>query len=230
MSCTVRSALLSLLVLLLVPARALAHEGNPNYRSVINTVTPPVKGLTLNVLNLDDRLQLVNNTGQTVVVKDYNGKPYVRVLADGSVEQNQNSVATYINDDRSGGGAIPKGVDQNGPPIWKLIDRSGRFEWHDHRIHYMGTGRPAAIKNPKIKTKAFDWKVPISVGARSAVIQGSLYWVPQSSSGISAGTILAFVVVLLAAAAAVVVTRRRRGAAPGDDDAVTDGAPVKEAW
>ena len=228
MSRTVRLAALALLALAVAPTSALAHEGNPNYRSVVNEVSPPAKGLKLNVLNLDDRLQLINNTGQTVVVKDYDGDPYVRVMGDGTVQQNQNSVATYINDDRDGKGTIPPGVKQGAAPVWKLIDRSGRFEWHDHRIHYMGTGRPATIKDPKVKAKAFDWKVPITVGSQAATIRGSLFWVPKSSGGVPGGAVVGFLAILLIAAAVVITTRRRRaGQDPGEPVAT---GPVREAW
>jgi hypothetical protein len=39
----------------------LAHEGNPNYRSEVDAISPAVQGLDAEVLNFDDRIELRNN-------------------------------------------------------------------------------------------------------------------------------------------------------------------------
>src|SRR3954469_5991867 len=92
------AALTALLALALAPS-ALAHQGNPNYRSVIDRVSPKVPGLRLQVLNLADRLELQNTPGSAVVLQGYQGEPYARLLADGTVEVNRNSPAFYLNGD-----------------------------------------------------------------------------------------------------------------------------------
>ncbi|MEA2275536.1 MAG: hypothetical protein QOC78_496, partial [Solirubrobacteraceae bacterium] len=53
------------LVALAAAPTAGAHQGNPNFRSIIDGVTPSVAGVTLQVLNFDDRLELQNTSGQT---------------------------------------------------------------------------------------------------------------------------------------------------------------------
>ena len=67
-------------------------------------------------------------------------KPYAQLLADGTVEVNTNSEAYYLNEDRLGETAVPK--DLPAEPEWKQVSKSGRFEWHDHRAHWMGKGDP----------------------------------------------------------------------------------------
>ncbi len=57
---------LSALFALAAAPTALAHQGNPNYRSVIDQVSPKFPGVRLQVLNLDDRLELQNTSGKTV--------------------------------------------------------------------------------------------------------------------------------------------------------------------
>ena len=130
----------ALFALALAPA-ALAHQGDANYRSVIDRVTPKVAGLRLQVLNLDDRLELQNSTGKTVTVQGYQGEPYARLLGDGTVEVNRNSPAFYLNNDRTSTGKVPANAKPGATPSWEVVDRAGRFQWHDHRIHWMSSIR-----------------------------------------------------------------------------------------
>ena len=64
---------------------ALAHGGNPNMRSEVTAVTPATDGVTVTVLNYDDRLELHNTSGKPVVIEGYRKEPYARVLGDGTV-------------------------------------------------------------------------------------------------------------------------------------------------
>jgi len=205
-----------------LPGAAIAHEGNPNFRSDIIAVTPRADDVTLDVLNGDDRLELVNGGDETVVIYGYNEEPYARILADGTVQVNRDSPATYLNADRYQEGVkVPPGVTGEHAPRWKLVDRTGRFEWHDHRIHYMAKGTPPQVKDTGVQSKVFDWTVPLRVGAAPGAIRGVLLWVPDDSGGPPLAAIAGFVVLLLGGIALVVVTRRRRRG---------DAADAHEAW
>ena len=194
---------------LAAPAVALAHEGSPNFLSVIRAA-PEVAGLRVEVLNRDDRLALVNRTGRDVVVEGYAGEPYARVEADGTVAVNRNSEAAYTNEQRYGR-SVPDDVEPQGPPRWERVDRSGRFEWHDHRIHWMSLGEPPQVRDPDVRTKVFDWTVPLRVGGRAAQITGTLEWTPvDRGGGVPVQAVAALGALVLAGAAAVVVVRRRR--------------------
>ncbi len=142
----IRSRVLAgaLLATLIAPGPALAHQGNPHYLSQVDEITPATPGVTVEVLNRDDRLLLHNTSGEDVVIEGYDEEPYARVRADGTVEVNTDSEAYYVNDDRFGNVDVPAGVDGKGPPRWKEIDKTGRFEWHDHRAHWMGHEHAAA--------------------------------------------------------------------------------------
>src|SRR5690242_17300733 len=111
-----RALALGLAVALLAASPAAAHQGNPNFRSVVDAVTPAVKGLTLRVLNYDDRFELTNHSGRMVTVKGYDGEPYARVRADGTVEVNKRSPAYYLNDDRYADVKVPASADPKAPP------------------------------------------------------------------------------------------------------------------
>jgi hypothetical protein len=218
------------LLALLCAAPALAHQGNPNYRSVINGVTPAQPGLKLQVLNFDDRLQLDNHTGKTVVVRGYQNEPYLRLLGDGTVEVNHNSPAFYLNNDRTSTGTVPANAKPGATPDWQVVDRAGTYQWHDHRIHWMSSIPPKQVTDKSKRTKVFDWKVPMQVGSRRASVTGTLFWQPKPGGGIPTGALIGLVVLAVAGLGAVFVVRRRRGEL-GDDEAVAGRRePRAEAW
>ena len=220
---------LSALFALAVAPTALAHQGNPNYRSVIDQVSPKFPGVRLQVLNLDDRLELQNTSGKTVVVKGYQGEPYARLLGDGTVEVNHNSPAFYLNNDRTSTGTVPANAKPGATPDWQIVDRAGSFQWHDHRIHWMSTITPKQVTDKSKRTKVFDWKVPLTVGGTDGAVNGTLFWA-GTGGGAPVGAYAGLALIALLGLGAVLVVRRRRGsAAPvGTTEAV--GATEAEAW
>jgi hypothetical protein len=214
---------------------------NYNYRSTIADIVPRVPGLKLEVLQFADRLLVDNRTGKTVTIYGYENEPYARVLADGVVEENTHSPAYYLNENFYGDVNVPSFATSKSTPHWLVVDRTGQFEWHDHRIHWMSPATPPQVKNKSQRTKIFDWKVPIRVGTQPAVVDGQLFWVPEEGTKTPLAAIVALVVVVLAAISLVlVVRRRRRDGRPPDADRTT-GTPeepeasgtteqAREAW
>jgi hypothetical protein len=43
----------------------------------------------------------------------------------------------YVNEELDGKVAVPPRVDSKGEPRWEEQLRTGCFEWHDHRMHWM---------------------------------------------------------------------------------------------
>jgi hypothetical protein len=224
------AAALALFALATAAPAAHAHGGGgTDYISEIRTTAPADAGLAAEVLDRDDRLALRNDSGRTVVVEGYNGEPYARLKPDGRVEVNLNSPALYLNEDRNAAVGLPARADERAAPEWKTVDGSGRFEWHDHRIHWMGVGRPAAVSDPQRRTKVFDWRVPLRVGGEPGAVAGTLTWVGRPDSGFPVAAAIALGAVAVAGLALVVLVRRRRGGDGGDGD----GEPVDsaaEAW
>jgi hypothetical protein len=204
-------------------APAAAHEGNPNYRSEITLVQPPVAGLTVDVVNFDDSLEVRNDTGETVVVVGYGGEPYARIRADGTVEVNLNSKSFYLNQDRFGESEVPARLDDGAPPDWRVANESGEYAWHDHRIHYMGQGTPAQVEDESERTEIFDYRVPLRVGGQPVNVLGTLYWVGAGEGPSPVPLISAIAVggLALTGAAVLVIRRRRRSS--------EDRGP-REAW
>jgi hypothetical protein len=202
---------------------ALAHEGNPNYNSEVRAIEPAVDGLKAQVLNHDDRIELRNDTGRTVVLEGYRNEPYLRFLPDGTVEVNRRSPAAYLNEDRFANAEVPATADPEAEPEWEEVAANGRYEWHDHRIHWMSKTPPEAVREDESRrVKVFDWRLPASVGGTPATISGTLTWlgVPDEGFPLAAGLSLA-AAVLLGAVLVIVVRRRRRR---------EDDTAVREAW
>jgi hypothetical protein len=222
-----------------VPATALAHQGNPNMKSVVRALQPRVPGVSLQVLSGDDRFQLTNRSTVTVLVQGYDKEPYARLTPDGTVAVNHNSPAYYLNTDRYGAVTVPKTASAKATPDWHVLDKTGVFEWHDHRMHYMARGVPSIVKDRSVKTKIFDYEIPIKIGADQGAILGTLWWAPASGGGAPVGAIVAFVVLLVAGGVAVVVVRRRRrrasggeggGAEPTEPAGAPAAAGAREVW
>lgn len=214
----------ALLALAVAAPAAIAHGGGSlDYSSQIRSIAPADAGLRVEVLDRDDRLLLINDTGERVVVRGYGDEPYIRLGADGTVAVNERSPAHYLNRERDGDVRVPDGADEQRPPRWRVVDRSGRYEWHDHRIHWMGGGRPPAVDDPAQRTKVFDWKLPLSVGERPGAIEGTLLWVGRDEGGPPLAAIAALAAVVLGGIALVLVVRGRRRRTDSGSDAT-------EAW
>lgn len=208
-------------------ATAAAHQGDARYRSVLRGVDPATSGLRVEVLNYDDRFELDNRTGETVTIYGYNREPYARIDADGTVALNRNSTAYYLNDERYADVAVPAAVREHprATPDWVVQDRTGRFEWHDHRMHWMQRGVAPQVRDESVRTKIFDYAVPLSVGSERAAIVGTLWWVgAQDGSSFPVAAVVSLVVLIALAGGAVVLVRRRRAAAGGA------ATPEREVW
>jgi hypothetical protein len=216
------AAALVALAALIPAATASAHAGNPNYESVVRDVRPPIPGFNVEVLNGDDRLAVTNRGRSTVTIDGYNREPYVRMSPSGTVAVNLRSPAYYLNQDRFSGAKVPASADPEAAPDWQVVEHNGRYEFHDHRMHWMAGTVPSQVKDRSARTKIFDWKVPVHAGVATGAITGELFW-RGSSGGPPAGAFAALAALVLLGAASVVIVRRRRAGAGA-------AVPREEAW
>lgn len=199
---------------------ALAHEGNPNFESLV-TAIEGAEGLDAQVLNGDDRLLLINTSRRTVLVQGYDDEPYGRLLPDGAVEVNRRSTATYLNEERFADVDVPATADNKAEPEWEQRGRNGRFDFHDHRIHWMVKTDPPQVKDKSKRTKVTDWEVPLRVDGKPAAVKGTLWWRGRDSSGVSTPIIIGGGALVLSSFGLMVVVlrRRQRGSASAAEEA-----------
>jgi hypothetical protein len=220
----IRGAAAAVLAVLCAAAPvALAHEGNPNYESEVRSIAPALPGLDAEVLNHDDRIQVVYDGDRPLVVEGYRDEPYLRFSPGGRVEVNRRSPAAYLNEDRFAKVELPARADHEAAPIWEPIAENGRYDWHDHRIHWMGEGTlPPQVKDEGERTKVFDWDIPMAAAGEPVAVRGTLTWLGEEEGGFPVAAAISLGVALIAGTALVVVVRRRR--------ARSGAAPAKEAW
>ena len=129
------------------PLPAAADSARPtNYRSEVTSIEPPNGGVSADVVGGDAFLRIEAAPGVTVEVPGYEGEPYVRIGADGTVEVNRNSPSYWVNEDRFGARAVP-------PELrWTptgLADGGGR--WH---LRLARSSDPLDVARPTTGSKA----------------------------------------------------------------------------
>jgi hypothetical protein len=156
------------------PARAdAARPGNTV--SVVESVTPDVSGVRVDIVGGDAFVRLRADRGVEVQIPGYLGEPYLWIRPDGTVWRNAESPATVLNEDRYLNGDEPDVVTRPGEalpePRWQPYGRTGTVLWHDHRVHWMGSGMPPTIDADGLVQR---WEVPISVDGVEVIVGGAL--------------------------------------------------------
>jgi hypothetical protein len=146
---TVTGAVVVAACILATPGAALADAPGPSdYRSEIVSITPPAPVIDVTIEGGDSFVHITVDEGHEVIVLGYlpDQEPYLRISADGTVEHNVRSFATYYNEERYGGDDVPAIVDTTAPPAWERIGGGGSWAWHDHRAHWMGDQPPVGLE------------------------------------------------------------------------------------
>ena len=197
-------------------------------KSELEGTKPAVSGLQLEVVGGDRFLVLKNGSGKQIIVKGYEDEPYLRFLPNRVVQENVRSPSKYANEDRYALTPLPPQANSDAAPKWRTVSSNGSYRWFDHRIHSMEKGTPPQVKDKDVRTKIFDWSVPMTVNGAQVRALGTLEWLPDESSGTSTGLVVALgaaLVLALAALAFLLIRRRPRPASAAGTPKVAD-----EAW
>jgi hypothetical protein len=150
-----------------------------NYQTRITAITPAIPGLTMRVLDYGDQLELTNTTGRDLVVRGYEGEPYLRVGPRGAFT-NRRSPATYLNRDRFPTSQLPALANPRAAPVWQRSGLGNAVAWHDHRAHWMGSSDPPAVQAAPWQVQVINpqWRVELRDGERPIMVAGDLRWIP----------------------------------------------------
>jgi hypothetical protein len=155
-----------------------------NYRTVVLSIVPPVPGLAVRALEAGNKLELIDHSGQQVVVLGYDGEPYLRVGPAG-VEENQRAPSTYLNRSAlpQARQRVPAQADPAAPPQWRHVASQPVAVWHDHRSHWSGRAAPPGVRASPGREQVVvpAWQVPLRVGAQTVLVSGQIVWVPGPS-------------------------------------------------
>ena len=170
-----RVAVLALLVTMLTAGPAAADPAKPGeYTSTITSIEPQLEHARVEILGGDSFLQVSADSGHEVVVYAQgtpdvdHGEPFLRIRADGVVEENRQSPYTYAIQTRYGT-TPPDGLKPSGPPDWQQVGSGGVFAWHDHRIHWMSpTKKPGLHPGDIVQT----WSVAMAVDSSPVTVAG----------------------------------------------------------
>ena len=160
------AALLAAAALAALAPAAAAHEGDPNYLSQIRAVTPATEGLTVEVLNRDDRLLLHNTSGTGRRDRGLRRRALRAHRAPtGGSRSTSTREAHYLNDDRFADVDVPAGVRREGPAALEG-GRRARAASSGTTIASTGCRRrtPPQVRDESVRTKVLDWRIPIEVG------------------------------------------------------------------
>jgi hypothetical protein len=159
-------------------AHSVSGTGGSNFKTTLPRVSPPIAGLHVKVIESGNRMEVTYTGAQTVYVSGLADDQFLRNDTRG-VFENLNSTATYIFKTRNGVDP-PDNIDPRDPPVWRKVSGGRTARWHDHRVHWMGRTNPPQVRrapgDPHVIVP--DWQFSIRQGATTAVVHGSLEWVP----------------------------------------------------
>ncbi len=174
-----------------------------NFATEVRTIVPAERGLTVEAVDLGNKLQLDNRTGRDVTVLGYDNEPYLRVGPAG-VFQNDRSPAVYLNRTRTGNVTVPRSADPSAPPQWRKIGDGTTVRWHDHRAHWLAATNPPEVQsNPGARHLVQRWTVTLVRDGTRIAVHGDVVWIP----GPSPWGFVAVAVALAAGLVALGVTR-----------------------
>lgn len=181
------AVVVAVVVLSAAPASAHTAAGPrpTNYLTVLGSISPPIPGVTVHVVELGNKLQLTNRTPVDIIILGYDEEPYLKVGPSGYYE-NLRSPATYLNRTRTGTTPVPAiaiGTGASTPPLWHRISGAHTAIWHDHRIHWMGLSPPADVRHDEgaFHVVIPQWTVVFRYQTQTVAVQGRLDWVPGPS-------------------------------------------------
>lgn len=139
----------------------------PIASSYLAKVSQVPTGLDANVVDGDQRMWLRVRPGQSVVVLDYRGAPYLR-FSHAGVDVNRNSEMFYLNQTPVAA-TPPSNLSATTRPGWQRVSGGHDYGWHDGRLHALAT--VALAPGTEYLGR---WSIPLRIDGRLSAISGEL--------------------------------------------------------
>jgi hypothetical protein len=152
--------------------------GPTDYRSEVRSIEPATPAIEVGIIGGDSFVDLRVEPGVEVMVVGYQGEDYLWFRADGTVLENQNSPATYLNADRYGTDGVPASARADAEPVWEQVATGGYWAWHDHRAHWMQNARPFGLS---AGDQILEAVIPIVVDGDTVEVTVISTWEPSPS-------------------------------------------------
>ncbi len=176
------------------PAAAEAHVSpgltSTSYRAHIDGLQPHVSGITVTVLDSDQRLRIEADPPHVVIVLGRVGEPLLRIAAGGVFVNSRSPTAESI-------GLTTQQDAQTAR--WIRLSSGHSYTWHESRL------RPVSVAEGASRRVA-GWSVPLLVDGRRGSVTGSEWYAAPPRRLVWAIPVVSVLLV----ATAVLLTRRRR--------------------
>ncbi|MBV8559541.1 MAG: hypothetical protein JO050_02120, partial [Acidimicrobiia bacterium] len=177
---------LVLVILAAPPAEAHTVTGvSPtDYRSEVLGVTPPLPGVSVRLLDLGNRVEVVNTSASDVVVLGYQGEPYLRVGPSG-VYENRLSPSVALNSvtaTNTSPSTPPLAAGAQPAPSWRRIGGGRSVRWRDRRTRWAAPAPAQVSAAPDVSHVVVpQWLIGLRQGAQDASVAGRITYVPGPS-------------------------------------------------
>ncbi len=119
--------------------------GPTDYLSEVRSIDPSTTAIDVSIIGGDSFFEMQVEPGVEAMVVGYQGEDYLWFQPDGTVLENRNSPAAYLNAQRYGTEAVPPTASADAEPRWEQVAGGGHWAWHDHRAHWMQSARPFGL-------------------------------------------------------------------------------------
>jgi hypothetical protein len=150
------------------PAVAVAHGPvAPIASAYLARVQIVPAGVSAQVVDGDQRMWFSVASGETLIVLDYRGAPYLRFSRAG-VAVNENSEMYYLN--QTPAEVPPSSLAAGTPPKWSSVSSGHTYSWHDGRLHALAT-----VALAPGASYVGRWTIPVRVDDGVSAVSGGLW-------------------------------------------------------